>query len=164
MTYVVSSFEQISNFLSAVGLGFLVGVLYVAVSFFRSFFGNGKVAYFVSDFLFCLISAFLSFCFFLVYSRGEIRPELFFAQAVGFSSFMLTAGKYASFFLKKVSRGARKIQDFVLLPFRKLEKFLLKISKRIKNKICLGKEKFLKMKKKTKEKCVQSEEKNNKKT
>lgn len=137
MTYLITSYQQLSNFLSAVGLGFLTGIVYVFMFFFRSLFGNGKIAYIIQDVMFCLISAFLSFCFFLVYTEGELRPELIFAIAVGFFIFVLTVGKYISAPLRKLSCVIRKISDMILLPFRIVERYFKKIIGFIKEKLGL---------------------------
>lgn len=87
MKYGLSSFTQISNFLSASGLGLILAVLYYFIAFIRSAVSERKTAYIISDTVFSLLSAFFLFVFFEVYTYGEIRAEVIFSAGVSFFVF-----------------------------------------------------------------------------
>lgn len=87
MTYSLPALTQVSNFLSASGLGLILCLLYYAVALVRSAISERKIAYFISDTVFSVLTAFFLFVFFEVYTSGEVRPELLASAGLSFLVF-----------------------------------------------------------------------------
>ena len=84
MIYSLSSSGQINNFFSALGLGFLLAVLYFVILFIRSVISTNKISFLIQDIMFSISATFLTFCFLQVYSYGEVRADLILAEWSGF--------------------------------------------------------------------------------
>lgn len=147
MTYGLSSFRQLSNFLSAVGFGFLIGLIYILFQFFRQVISNGKIAYFVCDILFSVSYTLLCFAFIFSYNEGEIRLDLLFAMIIGFFAFYFTIGKYLQKLLSLVSNACSSVLEKAFLPFKKLTVMIGKALKFLLNKLKINKVESSKAKK-----------------
>ena len=87
MKYGLSAFTQVSNFLSASGLGLILCILYYSLAFIRSAISKKTLSYIISDTVFSVLTGFLIFVFFEVCTYGEIRIELLVSAAVSFFVF-----------------------------------------------------------------------------
>lgn len=118
MRYSEPLAAQIWVFLAFLGVGFLLGAVYLGFFFLRNLFQNGKTATAVCDLLFCLCAFAALFSAFLGFTNGVWRlPELA-AAAAGFFAFRRTVGapvspavrKAAALAARGVNRSARFVQ------------------------------------------------------
>ncbi len=82
---------QISVFVKAVGLGYLIGLLFCFFSFCNAL-SKGAVAVFVRDVLFFILNAGVSFLFLLKYNSGVVRFYILAGEAMGFLLFYMFPG------------------------------------------------------------------------
>ena len=136
MTYGLSAFSQISNFLSASGLGLILCLLYYALAFVRGAVSESKISYIIADTVFSVLSAFLLFLFFHIYTSGEIRAELIFSAALSFFVFRYCfRSLFSAVFQKAVRIFSLFLKAFfspvtaVAFLFRKIFKKILKKEK-----------------------------------
>lgn len=132
MIYSVSSSIQISNFLSAIGLGFTLGIIYFFIEFIRKTISIKRVAVVLQDIMFSLITSLLEFVFMQIYTNGEVRLDLIIASAFGFTIFCLSVGKYIRRALSRLSFGLNLIILFLTKPFRVIKKLVVNLFKKIK--------------------------------
>lgn len=132
MIYTVSSSVQISNFLSAIGLGFTLGIIYFLIEFVRKTISIKIFAVVVQDILFSLTVSLLEFVFMQIYTDGEVRLDLILASAVGFTIFCLSIGKYIRRALSRLSFGLNHIILFFTKPFRSVKKYIVSLFKKLK--------------------------------
>lgn len=113
--------------LYAVLSGVLLGFVYDVFRFFRLLF-NDK---FVLDFLYCVLSSVVVFCYLIVFSNGNIRIIYIISIFIGFVMYILTIGRLtvkAEIFLsKKVKIWLKKL--------KKVLQFIYNIYYNIKVKI-----------------------------
>lgn len=158
MTYAVSSYRQLSNVISAFGLGFLTAVVYQLIVFFRECISRAKAAVFIQDILFSVSASLMCFVFLQIYADGSLRLDLIAAQLSGFAVFSFTAGKAVSPYRRKASSAVNRTGKLLLIPLklpflslaslcRKCAKFIVNLFKKVK-----GKAQKEKTKKATKEK------------
>lgn len=133
MIYSVSSSVQISNFLSAIGLGFILGIIYYIIEFVRKTISIKRTAVILQDILFSLVTSLLEFVFMQIYTDGEVRLDLILASAVGFAILCLSVGKYIRRMLGRLSLGLNHIILFFTKPFRVIKKFVGTLFKKYKN-------------------------------
>lgn len=151
MNYGLTASAQLSNFLSAVGFGFLIAVLYYTVVFIREVLTQKKAAIIAQDIIFFVLTSFLCFVFMQVYTNGEVRIDLIIAQVFGFFVFCICAKRlFGTAWKRAVSAG----QKFVKAFFSPIVVFFLFI-KKIYTSVCAF---FVKLRK------SHSEKMNNKKS
>ncbi len=139
--------QQLFDFLFFFGFGFLDGLLFRLVEFFRKLFGNGKYALLVQDLFFSVLSTVLMFVFLLVYADGTVRINLIAAAVLGACVFFLTAGKPIKKALDVFAVIIRKTVTILTAPFTALSKKVRLVFEKTKEKI-----KTLKSKKKAEKK------------
>lgn len=139
--------QQLFDFLFFFGFGFLDGLLFLIVEFFRKLFGNGKRAVIFQDIFFSVLSTVLMFVFLLVYADGVVRINLIAASVLGAAVFFLTAGKPVKRVLDAAQSVLKKTASFLTAPFFFVSKKLKKLFERI---FALLKEKTKASKKKPK--------------
>jgi len=94
MIYSEPLYNQISRFLDSVGMGFILCGLYIAVKVLFRAFGKGRITAMVSDGIFCLITAFVSFFYMLIENNGTVRLNLAVGQLVGGLLLYFTVGRF----------------------------------------------------------------------
>jgi len=158
---IVSSYEQIINFLTAALVGACLGVVYDFFKVLRLIGLNGSVAAFFEDILFFLISAVTLFSYYMQFTQGKFRIYAFVAAALGFAVYFFTVEKIVFFVIKKIYFALCKIFGFiynklVLKAFKFISAALKKLIKRpvikfgkfLKQNICLFLKKLLPKKRK----------------
>ena len=133
MIYSVSSSVQISNFLSAIGLGFILGIIYFIIEFVRKTISIKRSAALLQDILFSLVTSLLEFVFMQIYTDGEVRLDLILASAAGFTILCLSVGKYIRRMLGRISFGLNYIILCFTMPFRGIKKFVVTLYKKFKS-------------------------------
>ncbi len=151
--YSLSLATQTKNFLLSLGLGFIMGFLYDFFRIVRISISKGKAAVVVSDLLFCIVSGFVTFIFFITVNEGEFRFYLLLGEAIGFSVYYFSLGaiifSFSEFMVDKIKNGIKRIFTVLLFPFKWIfkkikgvfDKFIKKGRKRSKN--LKNKSKFL---------------------
>ena len=104
MIYGEKNRVQAELALYALGVGFLIGLIYVFLSPFRSFLRRRPPALFAGDALYCVAAAFVTFLFLLDYNSGVVRVYLLAAEEAGF----LTARAVFSGAMKIIAKKQKK--------------------------------------------------------
>lgn len=118
MSYSEPLVNQIRVFFLSIGVGVFLCLCYIAVQSFFRLFGKGNRVYCFADGIFCVIFAFVSFFFMVLYNSGRVRLHLILGECVGFFVFYFAVGRYMHSLLDKGAEGARKAVGFALLPVR----------------------------------------------
>lgn len=124
----------------AVLVGVILGVYYDVTRFFRLVF-NEK---FVFDFIFCVVSALVFYCYLLIFTNGAVRTGCLLFVLLGLVLYLLTAGyvtkklelsvaKKVRCRLKKLKNKLKSLQKVLHLPHR-LYYNILKYKKSLKSK------------------------------
>ena len=86
--------DQAVSFLLAVALGAAAAVFYCFFCALRQAGFKRPLQIFVQDMAFWLVLMVVTFCFFLIRCRGEIRGFVYIGELAGFVLLRLVAGKY----------------------------------------------------------------------
>lgn len=125
--YMLTIADQTRLFLLALGLGFLLGVLYDLFRVVRMAFTMRRVGVFIQDVLFFLTCAAVTFIFLLAVNQGEIRGFVIAGEGLGFLiyyfSFGLLAMRVSSFLVHTI----RKLFHLISLPFRAFFRLLRRL-------------------------------------
>ncbi len=156
MKYMITSAEQVSNFLSALGLGLIIAVLYCVIEFIRKTISRKKSAIIIQDISFSLLCGLLLFVFMQIYTDGEVRLDLIISASIGFFVFYLSIGKRLNIALEKLSLKISTVLRFLFYPICFIMKKLSVIYIFVKNKIKVGFHKQRKPKEKIKKKLKKS--------
>ena len=118
MEYILSLSTQTRSFLLSLGFGLIIGILYDVLRVVRIFLSFSKIAAYVTDFLFSVLSAVMTFLFCLSVSNGEVRLYIILGEFIGFSVFYLSFGtvavKFSEKTVKKMLNALRKIFRLIL--------------------------------------------------
>lgn len=145
MEYILSLSTQTRSFLLSLGFGLIIGILYDVLRVVRIFLSFSKIAAYVTDFLFSVLSAVMTFLFCLSVSNGEVRLYIILGEFIGFSVFYLSFGtvavKFSEKTVKKMLNALRKIFRLIFSPFIKIftvvsikcTKLRKKVQKTVKN-------------------------------
>lgn len=118
--------QQSTAFLCAAVPGVILGVLYGAVRLLRVLFDFSAAVTFLSDVLFMLAAAVLTFLFSLAFLSGYVRLYLLPAILTGFFLYRLTLGALLSRLYTPVFRVLKQAGGSFLKKFKKIAKNLLK--------------------------------------
>ena len=126
--------DQIKTFLLSIPLGmFLSAVFYVLEAFLRTDRKKG-VAVWISDILFFCFAGFLSFCFLLVRTNGEIRGYAILGEIIGFYLFKVLFSKHILMFLIWILSRIKAVLGSVQRLFSNIaRKMYSKIHQKMKN-------------------------------
>lgn len=145
MEYILSLSTQTKSFLLSLGFGLIIGILYDLLRVIRLLFFSSKIALFITDFLFSLISCILTFLFCLCVSNGEVRLYIIVGEIIGFGVFYFSFGavavKFSEKTVNKILKIIKRIISFIFSPFIKLfavvsikcTKIRKKVQKKAKN-------------------------------
>ncbi len=151
--YSLSLARQTKGFLLALGMGFLLGVLYDLIRIIRISVSRGKFAVVICDIIFCAAACLCTFLFCLTVNEGEIRLYLVLGEAVGFFVYYFSFGAVVFVCSEKIISFIKKLLGsvfgIIFFPFkwifskiRKLFNNLLKKSRKNSKKV-KNKSKFL---------------------
>lgn len=125
--YMLTIADQTRLFLLAIGLGFLLGVVYDLFRVIRMAFTMRRAGVFIQDVLFFLVCAAVTFVFLLAVNQGEIRGFIIAGEVLGFLiyyfSFGLLAVRVSSFLVHTTQR----IFYLICVPFRALMRLLRRL-------------------------------------
>lgn len=145
MEYILSLSTQTRSFLLSLGFGLIIGILYDVLRVVRILLSFSKIATYVTDFLFSVLSAVMTFLFCLSVTNGEVRLYIILGEFIGFSVFYLSFGtvavKFSEKTVKKIFNVFSKFFRFIFSPFIKIftvvsikcTKLRKKVQKTVKN-------------------------------
>lgn len=125
--------DQLLTFLYSLIFGGILCIFYDVLRALRKCNLNSYVAVFISDFLFWVVSAFLTFIFLIARTNGEVRGYVLISQLLGFVLCRLTLSKLSFPILKLafgfVSDLLKKTSDGIIAFCVVLEQLLQHITK-----------------------------------
>ena len=96
MRYTEPLSNQVLMFISSIGPGVIIGLLYdVIFAFFRRL-GKNKATTIIGDILFSTVAMLISFFYMVVYNNGTVRLNVAVAQIIGAVAFHITMGRYVA--------------------------------------------------------------------
>ncbi len=105
----ISNLDQTITFLLSVALGLIFSFLYDILKAVRLTVRPKTFAVAVSDLFYCLFCALITFCFFMLRTKGQPRGFAFLGEALGFFVWRILFSKIFLKILLSVFRFARKI-------------------------------------------------------
>lgn len=127
--------------LLALGLGFIIGIIYDIFRIIRLSISRGRTAVFVQDILFFFLFAGLSFAFCLSQNNGQVRFYIIFAEVLGFLIYYFSLGSLVIRLSDKIIAAIKKLLEQILrlisLPinlifriFKRIFSFFVRITKK----------------------------------
>lgn len=147
MTYAEPLSNQVLMFISSIGPGVIIGLIYdVIFSFFRSL-SNRRAVIIAADLMFSVVATLISFFYMVIYNSGTVRLNIIVAELIGAVAIHIAVGKYVAvavgFIGKIIGRVAGIISYPVVYIFSKIRRILDKIPKKtVKKGKCSLKDKF----------------------
>ena len=93
MMYGISHSFYLFVFLKCVGIGFMIGGIYLVFMILRRVFSFGKMLILIQDLIFFVIAAIITFLCMFYINAGVMRFYLFAGEGIGFGLFYLLPGK-----------------------------------------------------------------------
>lgn len=124
--YNVEQSEQVLIFISSLGVGFLLGVLYDFLRALRLSFTRGKWSVIIFDLLYFFMVAFISYIFILASNKGEVRSYIIIGELLGAVFYYFSLGiaviKLTDRFICLLKRFYKFIFNIISFPFRLLKR------------------------------------------
>lgn len=124
--YNVHQSEQTLIFLSSLGVGFLLGILYDLFRAIRLSITKSRTATVIFDILYFFVFGFLSYIFILALNKGEIRSYIIIGEIIGalfyYFSFGIVAVKLTDKFVAIIKRIKTFVFNVISFPFRLLHR------------------------------------------
>ena len=118
MRYTVPLSDQILMFISSVGPGVIIGLLYDVVTSFFARISENTALTIAGDLLFGVSATLISFFYMVIYNSGTVRLNIIIAQLIGAVAFHMTMGKYVAKAVGFVSMVVGKAVAVLGLPLR----------------------------------------------
>ena len=126
MRYTEPLSNQVLMFISSIGPGVLIGLIYdVIFSFFRAL-SDKKAFMIISDISFSVIATMISFFYMVIYNSGTVRLNIILAQLIGAVTFHYTLGRYLGVPIIFFSNLLRKTAGIIFKPLTVTWNFLSK--------------------------------------
>ena len=103
----ISILQQLTAFVASSILGIGLGILFEFFRTVRSLLGGRAAGVFVQDLLFWIVSAFVVYTFFLLFTNGIVRIFALIGCGLGFWIYMKTLGKITSFLFRQIFRPVK---------------------------------------------------------
>lgn len=117
MRYTEPLSNQVLMFISSIGPGILIGLIYDVVFSFIRASSDKKVFIIISDVSFSLVATLISFFYMVIYNSGTVRLNIILAQLIGAAAFHYTLGKYVSVPVSFLGNTLRKLLGLCFKPF-----------------------------------------------
>lgn len=142
--YSVPQSEQLAIFVSSLGLGFLLGILYDIFRAVRLSITKSKIAILIFDIIYFILFGLLTFIFILALNKGEIRFYIIVGELIGAVFYYISFGiavikitdriisllrRFYSFVFKVISAPFRLIKKLFSRLFNKISKLFMKSGK-----------------------------------
>ncbi len=118
MTYTEPLFNQVIRFVTSVGFGFIICILYFALFFIRKAISDKRWTVITQDVVFGVLATVMSFFYMIIYNNGEVRLNLLIGEITGAVVLYCTAGKYINIFLIKAASIIRRTFVVAFLPLK----------------------------------------------
>ncbi|MDR1631165.1 MAG: spore cortex biosynthesis protein YabQ [Oscillospiraceae bacterium] len=112
--YGVPLAVQTRVMLLALGLGFLIGILYDVFRIIRLSISRGRAAVFVQDILFFFLFSGITFAFCLSQNNGEVRFYIIFAEILGFLIYYFSFGAFVIRVSDKIINALRTLFELII--------------------------------------------------
>lgn len=139
--YLADIPTQLKNIMPALGLGFVLGLIYELVRVLRLYISSRKVFVFITDMLFTVFSSVSVFLLFVAVDNGHIRLYMILASILGYVICLFTAGELIYAFFEKIHSSVMRVITLFLKPLMfiigKMSPKLKKVSEnteKVKNK------------------------------
>ena len=136
-----SNSHQLNMFLISILIGIGFSIIYDAFRFLRIFHKNGTILIFIEDIVYFSICSIITFCFFILYSKGVIRAYVYVGEIIGFIICRITVSKVIFIIIKKIKKVYDKIYYILKVKLLKIKRcsgvYLEKVKEFIKNTIKL---------------------------
>lgn len=133
--YSVSQSEQLTIFCAALGLGFLLGVLYDIFRTIRLSLTNAKPAVVIFDLLYFSLFGLATFLFILALNKGEVRSYIIAGELIGAVFYYISFGIAAIKFTDRLTKLLKRFYAFLFkvfsAPFRLLKRIFSHISEKM---------------------------------
>ncbi len=127
--YSVPQAQQLSIFVAALGLGFLLGVLYDVVRAIRLSLPRSKIATIFFDLLYCFLIGLATFLFILALNKGEIRFYIIAAEFIGAAFYYVSFGIAVIKITNKAVAILKRLYSFIFkilcTPFKLLKRLFV---------------------------------------
>ena len=129
-----SNSHQLITFLLSVALGAVFCILYDLFRFFHKKYSPPWIAVFLGDVLYFALTAVVTFCFFIMFSKGMIRVYVYFGELLGFIFCRFSLSKLFWFILTGSDKVITAVCNATVKPLiRFLKRAKFKAGKRIRN-------------------------------
>ena len=116
--------KQLISFAWSVGFGAMLGVFFGVFQFLRRTGRSGKLLTAFEDLFFWIISAFVFYAYFLIFTEGRVRFYAFFGAAIGFTVYKCTVGRFLLFLACKAFEGGKKVLFYfgkkIFMPIQRI--------------------------------------------
>lgn len=150
--YSVPQSEQLTIFISSLGLGFLLGILYDILRALRLSLTKSKGALIFFDILYFLLFGFCTFLFILALNKGEVRFYIIAGELIGaifyYISFGIAVIKITDHAVKLLRQFYAFLFKVISAPFRLVKKVFSALFEKISELFRKTEKKSSKMRKK----------------
>ena len=150
--YSVPQNEQLAIFISSLGVGFLLGILYDVLRALRLSLTKSKVAVIVFDILYFLLFGLCTCLFILALNKGEVRFYIIAGEIIGALFYYISFGIAVIKITDRAVALLRRFYSFIFkvisAPFRLLKKIFSNFFNKISTFFKKSEKKSLKMRKK----------------
>lgn len=101
----------------ALGMGFVLGLVYELVRVVRLYISSGKVMLFVTDMIFTVTASVSVFMLFVAVDNGHIRFYMILACILGYCVCLFTAGELIFSFFLRIYRVISGVVRLIFKPF-----------------------------------------------
>ncbi|MCR4925906.1 MAG: spore cortex biosynthesis protein YabQ [Clostridiales bacterium] len=119
---IITISSQFRLFFLSCALGFVCGVIYDFFKILRLTFLKKNFAIFLCDLFYFVVLTFLTFCFAMVYNKGELRWFIFAGETAGLMAYRLLLSRFVVGFSLKILKAifyvVKKIFGVFLKPFK----------------------------------------------
>lgn len=144
--YSVPQSEQLSIFVSSLGLGFLLGVLYDILRALRLSVTKSKIAVVIFDILYFVLFGLITFIFILALNKGEIRFYIIIGELIGAIFYYISLGIAV---IKITDKLIALLKHFYSFVFKTISVPLRLIKKAFSKLFCSSRKLFMKTEKKS---------------
>lgn len=101
--------NQFATLAFSICLGFILCASYDILRALRKIGLNSFFAVFITDILFCVLSALVTFIFFMARTSGEIRGYVLITEVIGFALFRVTVSRFVLWFFTCFFQFVKKV-------------------------------------------------------
>ena len=124
--------EQVYAFAAALALGAVLCFAYDILRVLHRYVCRGKVAIFILDLLFWIITALGTLFVLIIFCKGYLRAYVFFGEILGFVIFRLSLSSASFFILDFLFRAVRRVFEILMKPvfwaFEKIKGIFVRVS------------------------------------